>query len=74
MDYLIRRAVNIKPLTENTEFSRWSCHFDDDNYVNVDELIKTLRGLDPNEDLYLGRPSTSGPVRLQDQESKVRSF
>uniref|UniRef100_A0A914CQL1 Fringe n=1 Tax=Acrobeloides nanus TaxID=290746 RepID=A0A914CQL1_9BILA len=50
--------------------TKWSCHFDDDNYVNVDELIKTLRQFDPNEDWYLGRPSTNGPIKIDDSEAK----
>jgi hypothetical protein len=57
---------------KNSKNFRWSCHFDDDNYVNVDELIKTLRQFDPNEDWYLGRPSTNGPIKIDDSGAKVR--
>ena len=36
---------------------RWFCHFDDDNYVNVPTLVKTLRNFNPHKDVYLGKPS-----------------
>lgn len=36
---------------------RWFCHFDDDNYVNVPTLVKTLQNFNPHEDVYLGKPS-----------------
>lgn len=36
---------------------RWFCHFDDDNYVNVPALVKTLQTFNPSEDVYLGKPS-----------------
>lgn len=36
---------------------RWFCHFDDDNYVNVPTLVKTLQSFNPHEDVYLGKPS-----------------
>lgn len=36
---------------------RWFCHFDDDNYVNVLTLVKTLQSFNPHEDVYLGKPS-----------------
>lgn len=37
---------------------RWYCHFDDDMYVNIPELVKALReAMDKSEDggVYLGR-------------------
>lgn len=36
---------------------RWFCHFDDDNYVNVPTLVKTLQSFNSHEDVYLGKPS-----------------
>ena len=35
---------------------RWFCHFDDDVYVNMRELVTLLRRYDPSsEPIYLGR-------------------
>lgn len=47
-----------------TQKTRWACHFDDDNYVNIAELVRVLKKLDPKRDWYLGRPSTVGPVGI----------
>ena len=34
---------------------RWFCHFDDDTYVNIPVLVKTLQQYNPErERLYLG--------------------
>ena len=34
---------------------RWFCHFDDDSYVNIPVLVKTLQQYNPEtERLYLG--------------------
>ena len=34
---------------------RWFCHFDDDSYVNIPVLVKTLRQYNPEKErLYLG--------------------
>ena len=34
---------------------RWFCHFDDDSYVNIPVLVKTLQQYNPeSERLYLG--------------------
>lgn len=40
------------------------CHFDDDNYVNIPQLRRVLRGFDASRDWYLGRPSTRGPIDI----------
>ena len=53
---------------------RWACHFDDDNYVHVAELLRTLKNYDPAYDWYLGKPSTTGPVDLDTAHDKVRLF
>ena len=35
---------------------RWFCHFDDDVYVNTQELVSALRQFSPaTEPVYLGR-------------------
>lgn len=43
------------------------CHFDDDNYVNVPQLMRMLGNFDPRRDWYLGRPSTRGPIDIPDR-------
>ncbi|EFO21831.2 hypothetical protein LOAG_06657 [Loa loa] len=49
----------------------WACHFDDDNYVNIAELVRVLKKLDPKHDWYLGRPSTMGPVGVDSTPEKA---
>lgn len=44
--------------------SRWFCHFDDDNYVNVPRLVKLLDEYSPSVDWYLGKPSISSPLEI----------
>lgn len=53
-------------LTHSTIFS-WMCHFDDDNYVNIPQLMRMLGNFDPRRDWYLGRPSTRGPIDIVDR-------
>ncbi len=54
------------------------CHFDDDNYVNVPQLMRLLGNFDPRRDWYLGRPSTRGPIdifdRLDEPAKKVANL
>ncbi|XP_062710172.1 fringe glycosyltransferase-like, partial [Aedes albopictus] len=45
-------------------FSRWWCHFDDDNYVNVPRLVRLLDEYSPTQDWYLGKPSISSPLEI----------
>lgn len=40
------------------------CHFDDDSFVLLHNLVALLRQFPPAADLYLGRPSTAGPISL----------
>ena len=37
---------------------------DDDTYVNVKELLNLLKGYDPLEDWYIGKPSLSHPIEM----------
>ena len=37
---------------------RWYCHVDDDLYLNINALVKTLKRYDPSNDCYLGSWST----------------
>ncbi|CAF4781886.1 unnamed protein product [Rotaria sp. Silwood1] len=41
----------------------WFCHFDDDQYVNVNNLKKYLSTLNPNQPYYIGRASWSDTVK-----------
>ena len=43
---------------------RWWCHFDDDNFVNVDSLSRLLSRHDPALPWYLGKTSTASPLRI----------
>jgi len=56
LDYFIATATDLS----------WMCHFDDDNYVNVEQLIALLDKFNPRLDWYLGRPSTRGPIDIVD--------
>ena len=38
-------------------FFRWFCHFDDDNYVNLPNLVSFLERYDAGEPHYLGKSS-----------------
>jgi len=48
--------------------AKWSCHFDDDNYVNIDQLLQTLAKYDHNQSFYIGRSSIEKPVRIGSEE------
>ncbi|KAL9956931.1 hypothetical protein ACROYT_G038493 [Oculina patagonica] len=47
--------------------TKWFCHFDDDNYVNVPALVKTLQNFNPHKDVYLGKPSLLKPMETWDR-------
>lgn len=54
--------------------SRWFCHFDDDNYVNVPQLVQLLNEYHPTKDWYLGKPSVASPLEIHlDLVSEIRS-
>lgn len=48
---------------------RWFCHFDDDTYVNVGQLVMMLGQYNHTEDWYLGRPSLGHPMEVMDRSS-----
>lgn len=56
--------------------TKWFCHFDDDNYVNVPALVKTLRNLNSNKDVYIGKPSLVKEMEAWDRldENKKKKF
>ncbi|CAF3095562.1 unnamed protein product [Rotaria socialis] len=41
----------------------WFCHFDDDQYVNVNKLKEYLSTLDSNQPYYVGRASWSDTIK-----------
>ncbi|KAI6235155.1 hypothetical protein M3Y95_00021300 [Aphelenchoides besseyi] len=45
----------------------WSCHFDDDNFVNVRRLRNVLAQYDTRIPFYIGRSSTNRPVEVDDR-------
>ncbi len=49
-------------------YFRWFCHFDDDNYVNVPQLVRMLQKYDWTDDWYLGKPSIKAPLEILDRE------
>ncbi|XP_066946624.1 fringe glycosyltransferase [Macrobrachium rosenbergii] len=75
-----RRALCCKMASEFDAFlesnKRWWCHFDDDNYVNVGQLVNTLADYDPLQDWYLGKPSIRAPLEIinRDNVSQRISF
>ncbi|XP_033109915.1 beta-1,3-N-acetylglucosaminyltransferase radical fringe-like [Anneissia japonica] len=48
---------------------RWFCHVDDDNYLNVNQLVKLLNNYKHTDDVYLGRTSLSHPIEATDRNS-----
>ncbi|XP_071542990.1 fringe glycosyltransferase [Panulirus ornatus] len=75
-----RRALCCKMASEFDAFlqsdKRWWCHFDDDNYVNVLQLVRSLAEYDPLLDWYLGKPSIRAPLEIinRDNVSQRISF
>ncbi|KAH7728874.1 fringe [Aphelenchoides avenae] len=71
-------ALNCKMARELELFvqadASWSCHFDDDSYVNIRELRLLLDSFDYGKDYYLGKPSTSEPVRLVRPDGASEAF
>ncbi|XP_003748205.1 fringe glycosyltransferase [Galendromus occidentalis] len=44
---------------------KWWCHFDDDNYVNVPQLLRHLQEYDYRKDWYLGKTSIKDPLETR---------
>ncbi|XP_029013816.1 beta-1,3-N-acetylglucosaminyltransferase lunatic fringe-like isoform X2 [Betta splendens] len=61
-----RQALSCKMALEYDAFvttdRKWFCHVDDDNYLNVDALLKLLSQYSHNQDVYIGRPSLERPI------------
>ena len=47
--------------------NRWFCHFDDDNYVNLPNLVALLQNYNHSDDWYLGKPRLDHQMRVVDQ-------
>ena len=76
-----RQSLCCKMEAEITTFLRdterkWFCHVDDDNYLNVPALTKTLSAYNPDQDWYLGKVSISKPLQIYDkaQQKDVEFF
>ena len=50
---------------------RWFCHFDDDNYVNLEALVRTLDKFDSGKDWYLGKTSIKDPIEVIDRTAAL---
>ncbi|CAF0860453.1 unnamed protein product [Brachionus calyciflorus] len=63
-----REALSCKLQHELKEFSkhasRWYCHVDDDNYLNIQLLIEILNKLDYQKDWYIGKKSLTSKMRV----------
>ncbi|KAI6240089.1 hypothetical protein M3Y99_00493800 [Aphelenchoides fujianensis] len=47
--------------------AKWSCHFDDDQYVNVGQLRRVLDGYQARVPMYVGRQSIAGAVHIANE-------
>uniref|UniRef100_A0A667WJ61 Beta-1,3-N-acetylglucosaminyltransferase lunatic fringe-like n=1 Tax=Myripristis murdjan TaxID=586833 RepID=A0A667WJ61_9TELE len=66
-----RQALSCKMAQEYDTFinsgKKWFCHVDDDNYVNVDSLVKLLSQYSHTHDVYIGRPSLERPIEATER-------
>nr|XP_020462960.1 beta-1,3-N-acetylglucosaminyltransferase lunatic fringe [Monopterus albus] len=77
-----RQALSCKMAVEYDNFiesgKKWFCHVDDDNYVNVQTLVKYLSQYPHTQDMYIGKPSLDRPIeateRLGDNKMKPVNF
>nr|CAB3265541.1 Fringe 1 [Phallusia mammillata] len=51
---------------------KWWCHFDDDNYVNVKQLNVLLKEFNPEENVYIGKPSMSRQISTLYSDENVK--
>ena len=54
--------------------AKWSCHFDDDSFVNYENLRKVLASYDESKLKYLGRKSTQHPVSIETDGAKRKFY
>lgn len=66
-----RQALCCKMSVEYDKFMesgrKWFCHVDDDNYVNLERLLRLLSNFSPSQDVYLGRPSLDHPIEATER-------
>ena len=61
---------NLSSRKKNLE---WMCRFDDDQYVNLDNLYKYLNELNASQPHYIGRTSITGRLAVKD-DSRTYTF
>jgi len=49
----------------------WWCHWDDDNYVNMDALLTLLRKYDSTKPWYIGRPSHKINIKYKGENTTL---
>lgn len=52
----------------------WMCRFDDDQYVNLDNLYNYLKNLDPSIPFYIGATHTEGIQQVPEDRSRTFSY
>ena len=52
---------------------KWMCRFDDDQYVNIDNLYKYLSAIDSSKSYYIGRTSINRRLKIHNS-SRTYSF
>uniref|UniRef100_A0AAY4DFK5 Fringe-like glycosyltransferase domain-containing protein n=1 Tax=Denticeps clupeoides TaxID=299321 RepID=A0AAY4DFK5_9TELE len=73
-----RQALSCKMAVEYDKFiesgKKWFCHVDDDNYVNVNALVKLLSHYPHTQDMYIGKPSLDRPIEATERlgDNKMR--
>lgn len=69
-----RSALCCKMAAEYDAFmmstKKWFCHFDDDNYVNTDQLSSLLSRYDSRQLWYLGKNSIKNPIEIFDRNKR----
>ncbi|KAE8579638.1 hypothetical protein XENTR_v10024125 [Xenopus tropicalis] len=69
-----RQALSCKMAVEYDKFiesnKKWFCHVDDDNYVNVQTLVKLLSRYSHTNDIYIGKPSLDRPIQATERISE----
>ncbi|GMS83991.1 hypothetical protein PENTCL1PPCAC_6166, partial [Pristionchus entomophagus] len=51
--------------------SNWSCHFDDDNYVNMPNLLNFLSDKSPNRPHYFGKVSVAKNIKVNYRNESI---
>jgi fringe protein len=54
----------LKAASDRSSSTAWFCHFDDDNYVNMDRLMTVLAAYPASKEWYLGKVSTAQPLEV----------